>query len=105
MVKTNLPVLLIRNMVLFPHSEIRLEFDSDNDRKLLSLAESYYNSTILVVNPKDNLEIDPDISELPKIGIEATIKMKIEMPNGKTRIILSGNRRVRVHTYNKEDNI
>lgn len=105
MVKTNLPVLLIRNMVLFPHSEIRLEFDSDNDKKLLSLAESYYNSTILVVNPKDNLEIDPDISELPKIGIEATIKMKIEMPNGKTRIILSGNRRVRVHTYNKEDNI
>ena len=105
MVKTNLPVLLIRNMVLFPHSEIRLEFDGDNDKKLLSLAESYYNSTILVVNPKDNLEIDPDISELPKIGIEATIKMKIEMPNGKTRIILSGNRRVRVHTYNKEDNI
>ena len=105
MVKTNLPVLLIRNMVLFPHSEIRLEFDSDNDKKLLSLAESYYNSTILVVNPKDNLEIDPDISELPKIGIEASIKMKIEMPNGKTRIILSGNRRVRVHTYNKEDNI
>ena len=105
MVKTNLPVLLIRNMVLFPHSEIRLEFDNENDKKLLSLAESYYNSTILVVNPKDNLEIDPDISELPKIGIEATIKMKIEMPNGKTRIILSGNRRVRVHTYNKEDNI
>lgn len=105
MVKTNLPVLLIRNMVLFPHSEMRLEFDSENDKKLLSLAESYYNSSILVVNPKDNLEIDPDISELPKIGIIANIKMKIEMPNGKTRIILSGVNRVKVHTYNKEDNI
>ncbi len=105
MVKTNLPVLLIRNMVLFPHSEIRIEFDNENDKKLLSLAESYYNNTILVVNPKDNLEIDPDISELPKIGISAKIKMKIEMPNGKTRIILSGDSRVRVHTYNKEDNI
>ena len=58
-----------------------------------------------MVNPKDNLEIDPDISELPKIGIVANIKMKIEMPNGKTRIILSGVNRVRVHTYNKEDNI
>lgn len=105
MVKSNLPVLLIRNMVLFPHSEMRLEFDNDNDKKLLSLAESYYNSTILVVNPRDNLEIDPDISELPKIGIVANIKMKIEMPNGKTRIILSGVKRVRIHTYNKEDNI
>ena len=105
MVKTNLPVLLIRNMVLFPHSEIRLEFDNDSDKELLSLAESYYNSSILVVNPKDNLEIDPDISELPKLGIVAHIKMKIEMPNGKTRIILSGVSRVKVHTYNKEDNI
>jgi len=105
MVKTNLPVLLIRNMVLFPHSEMRLEFDNENDKKLLSLAESYYNSSILVVNPKDNLEIDPDVSELPKIGIVANIKMKIEMPNGKTRIILSGVNRVKVHTYNKEDNI
>ena len=104
MIKTNLPVLLIRNMVLFPHSEVRLEFDNDNDKKLLSLAESYYNNSILVVNPKDNLEIDPDISELPKIGVVATIKMKIEMPNGKTRIILSGVNRVKVHTYNKEDN-
>ena len=105
MIKTNLPVLLIRNMVLFPHSEIRLEFESDNDKKLLSLAESYYNNNLLVVNPKDNLEIDPDISELPKIGIVANIKMKIDMPNGKTRIILSGVNRVKIHTYNKEDNI
>ncbi len=105
MIKTNLPVLLIRNMVLFPHSEMRLEFESDNDKKLLSLAESYYNNNLLVVNPKDNLEIDPDISELPKIGIVASIKMKIDMPNGKTRIILSGVNRVRIHTYNKEDNI
>lgn len=105
MIKTNLPVLLIRNMVLFPHSEIRLEFENENDKKLLSLAESYYNSNILVVNPKDNLEIDPDISELPKIGIVANIKMKIDMPNGKTRIILSGVNRVKIHTYNKEDNI
>ena len=105
MMKSNLPVLLIRNMVLFPHSEMRLEFESDNDKKLLSLAESYYNSNILVVIPKDNLEIDPDISELPKIGIVAQIKMKIEMPNGKCRIILSGLNRARVHAYNKEDNI
>jgi len=105
MIKTNLPVLLIRNMVLFPHSEIRLEFENDNEKSLLSLAESYYNNTILVVNPKDNLEIDPDISELPKIGVVANIKMKIDMPNGKTRIILSGYKRVKVHTYNKEDNI
>lgn len=105
MTKTSLPVLLIRNMVLFPWSEIRLEFDNDNDKKVISLAESFYENNIVIVNPKDLLEIDPDISELPKIGVLATIKMKIDMPNGKTRIILSGINRVYVHAYTKDDNI
>ena len=105
MTKTSLPVLLIRNMVLFPWSEIRLEFDSDNDKKAISLAESFYENNIVIVNPKDLLEIDPDISELPKIGVLATIKMKIDMPNGKTRIILSGINRVYVHAYTKDDNL
>lgn len=105
MTKTSLPVLLIRNMILFPWSEIRLEFDSDNDKKVISLAESFYENNIVIVNPKDLLEIDPDISELPKIGVLATIKMKIDMPNGKTRIILSGINRVYVHAYTKDDNI
>ena len=105
MTKTSLPVLLIRNMVLFPWSEIRLEFDSDNDKKVISLAESFYENNIVIVNPKDLLEIDPDISELPKIGVLATIKMKIDMPNGKTRIILSGINRVYVHAYTKDDNL
>lgn len=105
MTKTSLPVLLIRNMVLFPWSEIRLEFDSDNDKRVISLAESFYENNIVIVNPKDLLEIDPDISELPKIGVLASIKMKIDMPNGKTRIILSGINRVYVHAYTKDDNL
>ncbi len=105
MTKTSLPVLLIRNMVLFPWSEVRLEFDNDNDKKTIALSESYYDNSIVIVNPKDLLEIDPEIDELPKIGVLAQIKMKIDMPNGKTRIILSGINRVDVHNYTKEDNI
>ena len=105
MTKTSLPVLLIRNMVLFPWSEVRLEFDNDNDKKTISLSESFYENNIVIVNPKDLLEIDPEIDELPKVGVLAQIKMKIDMPNGKTRIILSGINRVEVHAYTKEDNI
>ena len=103
--KTSLPVLLIRNMAIFPWSEVRLEFDKDNDKKTLSLVESFYNNNLVVVNPKDMLEIDPEIEELPKLGILCQIKMKIDMPNGKTRIILAGINRVNIHTYSKEDNI
>ena len=105
MVKTNLAVLLIRDMILFPYNEIRLEFDKEDDKKLISLAESIYDNNILLVNPKDALEIDPDIDELPKIGVVGQIKMKIDLPNGKTRVIISGLNRARIHVYTNEDNI
>lgn len=105
MIKTNLPVLLIRNMVLFPNSEVRIEIDSELDKKVISLAEDYYDNQILIVNPKDVLEQNPDVTELPKVGIVGNIKMKIDMPNQKTRIIISGISRVKVHTYTKDDNI
>ncbi|MBE6150479.1 MAG: endopeptidase La [Firmicutes bacterium] len=105
MIKTNLPVLLIRNMVLFPNSEVRIEIDSDIDKKVISLAEDYYDNQVLIVNPKDVLEQNPDITELPKVGIVGSVKMKIDMPNQKTRIIISGLSRVKVHTYTKDENI
>ena len=47
MIKTNLPVLLIRNMVLFPNSEVRIEIDSELDKKVISLAEDYYDNQVL----------------------------------------------------------
>ena len=47
--KSNLPVLLLKNMVLFPYNEIRIEFDSIEDKKIISLAESCYDNRILIV--------------------------------------------------------
>ncbi|MEG1495554.1 MAG: endopeptidase La [Bacilli bacterium] len=105
MSNTNLPVLLLRNMVLFPFSEIRLEFDELEDKQLLSLAEAYYGNEILVVIPLDLLEEDPDINELPKCGVVGFIKMKMDMPNGKTRVTIEGKSRVKVKTYTKEENL
>ena len=92
-------------MVLFPYREIRLEFDKDEDKKLLSLAESIYNNNILLVSPNDLLEEDPSVDELPNIGVVGEVKMKIDLPNGKTRVIISGINRVRIHVYTKEDGL
>ncbi len=103
--KSNLPVLLLKNMVLFPYNEIRIEFDSSEDKKIISLAESCYDNKILIVNPKDNLEVSPEIDELPNFGIVGKIKMKIDMPNGKTRIIILGETRAKIYAYSKDDDL
>ena len=103
--KSNLPVLLLKNMVLFPYNEIRIEFDSEDDKKIISLAESGYDNKILLVNPKDSLEKSPEIDELPNFGIVGKIKMKLDMPNGKTRIIILGESRVKIYAYSKDEGI
>ena len=43
MADTNLPVLVLNNIILFPHSEIRLEVEGEKEKELFSLAEAYYN--------------------------------------------------------------
>ena len=103
--KSNLPVLLVRNMVLFPYNEIKLEIENEFEKKILYLSESCYDNNILVVIPNDSLEENPEIDELPNYAVLASIKMKLDMPNGKTRIILEGKSRVKVHAYSKDENI
>ena len=104
MVETNLPILYLREMVLLPYNEIRLEFTNDEDKKVLSLAEKQHDSHLLLVNLLDPLEEEPDINELHEIGILSKIKSKIDLPNGITRVVLIGIDRVSISSYAKIGN-
>lgn len=92
----NLPVILLKGLVLLPKCEIRLEFD-DEISKSLVLSSLFHKNRILVVN-SFNSEI------LPDIGILGVIKNKLELPNGKNRITIEGIRRVKVIDYFNVDN-
>ena len=104
--KKRLPVLVLKNIILFPHSEIRIEVENDKDKELISLAESYYNKHILIIYPEDELEETIDTSLFPRIGIIGYISMKLDLPNNKTRIVIKGLNRVKVISYVEEvDNV
>lgn len=104
--KRKLPVLALKNIILFPHSEIRLELENDKDKELISLAESYYNKHILIIHPSDELEASIDKTNFPRIGVIGYINMKIDLPNNKTRIVIRGLNRVNVLSYvDEEDGI
>lgn len=99
-----LPVLLLHSMVLFPSSEIRLEFDSLEEKQLISLSEGGFNSHLLVVNPLLPLD-QTTATTLPDVAVIGQIRMRIDMPNGKTRISIYGVRRVKVNSYVEENHI
>lgn len=104
MVETCLPVLVLRNIILFPQSEIRIELENDKDKELISLAESYYNKHILVVHPNNMFNENISVDDYPKIGVLGYINMKLDLPNNKTRIVIRGLNRVQVKNYEKSDN-
>ena len=103
MVETCLPVLVLRNIILFPQSEIRIELENDKDKELISLAESYYNKHILVVHHNDMFSENISVDDYPKIGVLGYINMKLDLPNNKTRIVIRGLNRVQVKNYEKSD--
>jgi len=99
LIKTDLPVILLRGIILLPNNDIRLEFDNDISKNIVDIAELFHDNNILVVSQNDPLEEAPNVKELPKIGVVAKISHKMELPNGKTRIIITGIKRAKIYEY------
>ena len=83
MVETNLPVLVLKDIVLFPYNEIRVEFSKTREKLVLANASKYNDSHILLINLYDPLEENPSIKDLPNVGIIGKIKSKIEAKENK----------------------
>ena len=103
MTQTNLPILYLRDVVLLPFNDIRLEFSNDIDKKILNIAESNYDGYVLLINLNDPLEEEPDYNTLPDIGILGKIKSKIDLPNCITRVVMTGIDRVEIVSINNNN--
>ena len=99
----NLPVIILKGLVLLPNNEIRLEFGDDTSKSLIELSTIFHDNNILVCNcfNCDNT----DITNLKKIGVLGIIKNKIVLPSGNTRVTIEGIRRVNVLEYIKVDEL
>ena len=90
MERIKLPVLVLKGLILLPKNELRLELDSYFDKEIIDVAMHHEDGKIFVVTQKDALEETPDIVDIPSIGVIAEIASRLELPNGKTRILLKG---------------
>lgn len=99
MIKNNLPVILLKGLVLLPQGDARIELNNDISKKVIDISKLYHNNEVLIVTPINDLEESPDTSDLPKVGVIAKIISRIDLPNGNTRIVLSGEKRVKVLSY------
>lgn len=87
-----LPILPLRNTVLFPGVIIPINIGRDKSLKLIK--DSYRQSALIgVVAQKDTNTENPDINDLYQIGTVASILKILEMPDGTTTAIIQGKRR------------
>jgi len=87
-----LPILPLRNTVLFPGVVIPITVGRDKSLRLVQ--EVYKKNKILgAVAQKDSSIDDPDFGDLYSTGTVAQILKILEMPDGTTSVIIQGRKR------------
>ncbi|MBP7496296.1 MAG: endopeptidase La [Bacteroidales bacterium] len=97
-----LPLLPLRNTVLFPGVVIPITVGRDKSIKLIR--EAYKQKKVIGVVAQKNVEIeDPAPEDLNRIGTLAYIIKVLQMPEGSTTVIIQGRKRIEVEAVVETD--
>jgi ATP-dependent Lon protease len=97
-----LPILPVRNMVLFPGMVIPITVGRQKSIRLVKKAYKG-NRTLGVITQANPNKEDPTGDDLYKVGTVAHILKMIALPGGNTTIIVQGRKRFEVKNYTKSD--
>src|SRR5436305_4552245 len=101
-VPAELPLLPLRNTVLFPG--VVLPITVGRDKSIKAVNDAYKADKLIgVVAQKDSNIEDPTVTDLEDIGTVARIVKLIKMPDGGTTIIIQGKKRFKLSTITSED--
>ena len=98
----SLPILPLRNMVLFPGVVIPITAGRDKSIKLIDDANAG-GKIIGVVAQKDEDIEDPSKEDINSIGTVARILRVLKMPDGTTTVILQGKKRFEIDSITSEE--
>ena len=97
-----LPILPLRNTVLFPGVVIPITVGRDKSIKLIK--EAYKGDKTLGVVSQLNDEVeDPSEEDLNKVGTIAFILKMLRMPDGNTTVIIQGKKRFKVKEFTQKE--
>ena len=90
-----LPILPLRNTVLFPGVVIPITAGRDKSIKLIKDA-NIGSKVIGVVSQKDEKTENPDVKDINTLGTVAKILRVLQMPDGTTTVIIQGKKRFEI---------
>ncbi|MBC6492235.1 endopeptidase La [Flavihumibacter stibioxidans] len=101
-IPADLPILPLRNTVLFPG--VVLPITVGRDKSIKAVNDAYKADKLVgVLAQKDSNVEDPGTADLESIGTIAKIVKLIKMPDGGTTVIIQGKRRFQLKSFTSED--
>ena len=97
-----LPVLPLRDVVVYPHMVIPLFVGREKSIKALDKAMEG-NKQILLVAQKSPTEDDPGENETYDVGTMANILQLLKLPDGTIKVLVEGTSRATISNYREND--
>jgi len=94
----NLPVLPLRDVVVFPHMVIPLFVGRRKSIKALELAMES-GKEIMLVAQKSASDDDPSVEQIHEIGTLANILQLLRLPDGTVKVLVEGEYRAKINHY------
>ncbi|MDH5784655.1 MAG: endopeptidase La [Chromatiales bacterium] len=98
----NIPVLPLRDVVVYPHMVIPLFVGRDKSIKALEAAMED-EKEILLVAQRSASEDDPTEEDIYRIGTLSTILQLLKLPDGTVKVLVEGGRRAKIVNFLEQD--
>ncbi len=100
--KPMLPVLPLRNIVVFPHMIVPLFVGREKSIHALDkMVED--EREIILVSQKDVAEDEPAVDDVFRVGTVASVLQLLKLPDGTVKVLVEGLRRVRLTDLQERD--
>ncbi|MAV89961.1 MAG: endopeptidase La [Bdellovibrionaceae bacterium] len=103
MATTQLPLLPLRDLIIFPHMMMPLFVGREKSINALEEAMSKQSDIILTAQ-KDAKTNNPEPKDLYTIGTIGTIIQLLRLPDGTVKVLVEGKKRVKIKNFLQTDN-
>jgi ATP-dependent Lon protease len=97
-----LPVLPLRDIVVFPHMIVPLFVGREKSVRALE-AVMKEDKQILLVAQKSASQDDPSIDDIYRVGTVSTILQLLKLPDGTVKVLVEGSRRARITGFGETE--
>ncbi|MGQ8365107.1 endopeptidase La [Glaciecola sp. 1036] len=99
---TNMPVLALRDVVVYPHMVIPLFVGREKSIQCLEAAMDQDKKVFLVAQKEASVD-DPETSDVFSIGTVATILQLLKLPDGTVKVLVEGTVRASIQEFTEID--